>query len=631
MSDDEYDTLLRKAVEYEKDNGLTEDTLGDAIAAGAKVAGTIVHDPPMLSLDNVFDEESLKDFVGNYKAVMEPKLDGMAMSILFKRGKPVQMSTRGDGVKGEDVTPALSLVSNLPEILEIEVEGERYLYNGELRGEVIFSKDQFERANTARVASGKTPFANARNAVAGTINRASKSGNVPEGTEVSFIAYDIQSDGSYPIPETYLREMALFWKAGVTIASLILEESLVSIHTKPVIDYDIDGLVSKVDSYAEREKLGSTSRAPRWAVAYKYPPDSVTTVLNAVEWNVGRTGIITPRAILSPVEVGGTVVTYATLNNPNDIARKDLRIGDTVTLRRAAEVIPEIVGSVLDMRTGNEKYIEIPTACPNCGLAVDDSMARLSCPAKGECAIDRNLVYAVSRDALDIEGMSEAMVEALVKSGDLRSVADIFYLSQDLIAATPTGNVSKNGNPIYFGDTVASKVCDEIQRSLRESSFSRILIAMGLRGTGRTMCKRLAKHFGSMSALMDASVEDISKVDKMGRVKAQSLYDQLRCNESIVEELYLLGANLEEDEDTSPKPLEGQVIVVTGSMQKLGSRDEITDRLESLGATVGSSVSAKTTVVVADNSEGASSKLVKARKLGTPILDEEEFISKFGL
>lgn len=642
MTDAEFDQLHFECVEYEVRNNISgNDTVGNSIGAGAALGGTVKHSTKMLSLDNLSSEDALRVWFDGIKATLgknvnlaiEPKLDGLAMSIHYTKGQPVQMLTRGDGTSGEDVTAAIPLLSNLPTTAA--------WFTGEVRGEVIFSHDQFKAADEARVASGKPAFANARNAAAGTINRAAKGGDVPAGTELSFIAYAAVGQRLHGTHHSLaMRKLATL---GFTTAFSLVPEGFIAsvarvltadgLMSKPVIDFDIDGVVFKVNDFAEQRELGNTSRAPRWARAYKFPPDVAHTKLVDVLWQVGRTGSVTPRAVVTPVKVGGTTVTYASLHNPDEISRLGLMLGDTVEIRRAAEVIPQVMGPVTGLRTGTEQAIHIPTNCPNCGELLDTTQARLRCPSGGECALDRKLTYAVGRDALDIEGMSSAMVTAGIEAGIFRSLEDIFNVTEDALATLPTSRYTDAGEPILVGNTVAAKVIAEIERARSEATFERVLIALGFTGTGRSMSKRIAAHFGSMDAVLAATADDFAEVDKMGKVKAESLYAQLHTTAMLdtIDALAVAGLPMQVVANTGPQPLAGQTIVVTGPMKQLGSRSEVTGNLEKLGAVVGSSVGSKTTLVVADDPEGSSSKLVKARKLGVRIVDEETFVKENGL
>lgn len=656
MSDAEYDQLLRDAAAYEQTNGITTDVVGEAIGAGAALAGNTSHTVPMLSLDNVFSPAELQAWwkrAKGYDLIVEPKLDGMAMSITFVGGKPTQMVTRGDGYTGEDYSHALELISfptilGRPSITNNGIASRDIVpFNGTVRGEVILSKAQFDRANQVRVTQGKPAYANPRNAGAGILSRASKDRDEAkmmrrQGIKLTFCAYGVLVDD--PRQTNHSGLMSALENAGFTTARSLLTDNqraaafgmLSGVETtKPVIDFEIDGLVYKVDSLDRQGELGSSSRAPKWAIAYKFPAEQVNAKLIDVVWAVGRTGNVTPRAVISPTQVDGVTISSATLNNPDDIQRKDLMIGDTIVLQRAAAVIPEVVGSVPDARVGTERPILIPASCPNCGETLLTDQARLRCPSGGDCAPVRKIAYACSRDALDIEGLSESTVAALVDAGLICDVGDLFSLTQEQIATCPTGRLNKDGKPILIGKAKAAAIYDDMANNAEHTPFERVVIALGLRGTGRSMSKRLAQHFGSMDAIMAAAVDEIAAVDKLGAVKSASLVQELHTprTRQTIAKLQMAGFPMEIEEPAAdtPQPLAGQTIVVTGPMKQLGSRSEVTTNLEALGATVGSSVGSKTTLVVADDPGGTSSKLAKARKLGVEILDEASFIARFGL
>lgn len=647
LSDADFDALNSAVIAFEAREGITADLVAGTVGAGAPLSGSVRHSIAMLSLDNVYSVDDLNAWwrsVGCAEMVAEPKLDGLAMSILYRDGRPVQMLTRGDGHTGEDMTAALPLIDNLP---SPATTARGQLFHGEVRGEVLFSRTQFIDASTARVASGKPAFANARNAAAGTVNRAVRSGvdTVPARTKLSFVCYDAFTP---VVPSrTHTQLMDGLSRLGFTVAYRLLSPALVAQAAdmlagdstvpmgKPTLPFEIDGLVFKAASLDARHDLGETSRAPRWARAYKFPPNEAYTTLRQVVWETGRTGNVTPRAVLDPVQVGGTTITSATLNNPGDIARKGLALGDRVVVRRAAEVIPEVTG-VAPGPSQATGPILIPTRCPNCGEQLDADGARLRCPSGGACALDRRLTYAVSRDALDIDGLSGALIEAAIGCGLLSGVADLFCVDAEQWAKVPTGRTTADGRPILVGTTTASKIAAATEEALHKATFARVLIALGLAGTGRSMSKRLASHFKSMGALLAADADTLAQVDGLGDVKAASLVRQLQllAADGTVERLAAVGLPLTEvatDEPGSEKPLAGQVLVVTGSMSRLGSRSEVTGNLEAWGATVASSVSAKTTLVVAADPEGSSSKLVKARKLGVEIVDEAGFCARFGL
>lgn len=657
MSDAAYDKLLASVAKFEEEGNITEDTVGDAIAAGADLKGSTRHSEPMLSLDNLFtpaEVDKWKASLNTDDVIVEPKLDGMAMSIHFNdKGKAVQMLTRGNGEFGEDCTKALSLISESipvraflpshPEARELRP------FTGEVRGEVIFSDSQFESASAARVRDGGKPFSNPRNAIAGTVNRAAQGGSVPNGTKASFVAYGVvgvtgtvahsQAMGVLSqmgfttalslLPQDSGQEIPVL---GATLGGLVFTpEDTESIkllpvkqpdwtESKPVVGFELDGLVFKVDDYETQKEIGNTSRAPRWAKAFKFPSETAITKLLNVAWAVGRTGSVTPRADIEKVKVGGINNTSATLHNPSEIARLGLMLGDSVEVSRAGEVIPKIMRALPDLRDGSETEIVIPTECPNCGETLDDSQARLRCPSGGECATGRKLAYAVSKDALDIDGMGPSVIDKLLDVGLLSDVASIFDLTEEVMLPI----LGKN----------ATKIAENIEKAREEATFVRVLISLGVIGTGRTMCKKIANHFEDLDSILNTStVADMEEV--VGKAKGEYVWWQLLDLRGTLDRLRDHGLSMQiEEEDTNlPKPLAGLNIVVTGSMKKLGSRSEVQGNLEALGATIGSSVSAKTNVLLY---EGTSSKVTKAEALkakGSPIkiLDEGSFISEYSL
>ena len=655
MSDAEYDKLLASVKWLEDLEGITEDTVGDAIAAGADLKGSTQHSEPMLSLDNLFtpaEVEKWKAGLATDDVIVEPKLDGMAMSIHFnEKGKAVQMLTRGDGEFGEDCTKALSLISNIPVRAYLPTHPEAKTlrpFTGEVRGEVIFSDSQFEKASAARVRDGGKPFSNPRNAIAGTVNRASQGGVIPLGTSASFVAYGVVgATGSI----AHSQAMDVLTKVGFTTALSLLPqdngqeipvassalgglvftpkdtESIKPIPAprkdwtvaKPEVGFELDGLVFKVDDYDVQREMGNTSRAPRWAKAYKFPSETATTKLLNVAWAVGRTGSVTPRADIEKVKVGGINNTSATLHNPSEISRLGLMLGDSVEVSRAGEVIPKIMRGLPDLRDGSETEIAIPTECPNCGETLDASQARLRCPSGGECATGRKLAYAVSKDALDIDGMGPSVIDKLLDAGLLSDVASIFDLTEEIILPI----IGKN----------ATKIAANIEKAREEATFTRALISLGVSGTGRTMCKRIAENFKNLDDLLTSTVKDME--DVVGPAKGESVwYQMLNLSGTLLRmRKHGLAMEIEAEDTTLPKPLAGLNIVVTGSMKKLGPRSEVQGNLEALGATIGSSVSAKTNVLLY---EGSSSKVTKAEALkakGNPIkiLDEGSFISEYSL
>lgn len=628
MSDAEYDRLLAGVAAFEAEHGIAGGVAG-TIAVGAAPTGQVTHTVPMLSLDNVYTEDTLdawratvsRELGHEPEMTAEPKLDGMAMSLEYEQGRLVRMSTRGDGMRGEDMTAAAKLIDNIPTTALMQPDllaRGAVAFTGEVRGEVIFSHTQFEVANRLRCESGKPPFANPRNAVVGTLRRAADWGDAVGAVKVSFVAYDVVGLRGW---RRYDQVMQALTRAGFTTALSLINTRGISLDRKPEgVPFDMDGVVFKVVEYGDRERLGATGRAPRWARAYKYPPDVENTRLLDVTWQVGRTGYVTPRAILTPVKVGGTTITFATLNNPADILRKGVMIGDMVQVRRAGEVIPEILGAVTGLRDGTETPVAVPETCPNCGEALETTSVKLRCPSHGTCSLVQRIEYAVSTDALDVDGLSTQTITKLVDTGLVTNLANLFAITADDL------------EPIV-GAKLAAKLAANLASAPTRTTFDRVLIALSLHGTGRAMCRRLAAHFGSWEELSSASVDELTAVDGIGTAKAASLHGQIRDVDPLVRDLAFAGFPTTASTDSptaTAGPLAGQVIVLTGSLDTLGPRSKATAQLTTWGAEVSSSVTSTTTMVLAADPNGTSSKLVKARRLGVRIVTEVDLLAMIG-
>lgn len=631
LSDAQYDALIAQIAEYETANGIT-DGVASQVAAGGAASGDVEHSTPMLSLDNAYSDVDLAAFVkrtGITAFAVEPKLDGLAMCIRYKDGKPVQMVTRGDGLHGEDVTFALPQIVNLPE---------RSDFTGEVRGEVIFTRDQFEAANRLRVANNDKPFVNARNGAAGALRGAKDRGyDIP----LSFFVYDV-IDGLRNA--SHLDAMKWLAALGFDTATSVFEAvgidginarissdvfDLVELVSKPEIRdeffVETDGLVIKADRADDRDWLGAGSKAPRWAVAYKFPAEQVTTKLIGFDMEVGRTGVITPRAILDPVFVGGTTVTYATLHNFDDLARKDIRVGDTVVIVRAGEVIPRVEAVVLADRDGTEQPILAPTVCPRCGGPLDTSQARLRCEQGRSCGVAEAISYAVGRDALDIEGLGKTQVTNLVRSGAFIDVASIFEIGVSGNVLVADGQVAPANAP---------KIVAQIEQA-KQAPLARVITALGIKGTGRSMSRRLAAHFGSMPALQAATITALAAVDGIGETKAELIRGELDSLTNVIDRLVAAGvvnAGAVQDSPvtTTPvadaQPLAGMSVCVSGTMTSR-SRNEMNELVEALGGRAASSVSKSTSILVAG--PGAGSKLAKAEQCGVRVMSEADFLAEF--
>ncbi|WP_336111187.1 NAD-dependent DNA ligase LigA [Streptomyces sp. PTD9-10] len=652
LDDDAYDRLVRGIAAYEAEH--PEQVLADSPSgkvAGGAVEGDVPHSVAMLSLDNVFSPEefttwtvSLARRIGHEvtRFSVGPKLDGLAIAARYTGGRLTQLITRGDGTAGEDVSHAKSAIEGLPEQLAEPV-------TVEIRGEVLMTNAQFEHANEVRSGHGGQPFANPRNAAAGTLRAKERLYSVP----MTFFGYSL-----LPLPGTdrVLAErlnalahsdlMDLAANLGVhtsarttvpdTVAGSVGQvlarvQEIAALRAE--LPFGIDGIVIKADLAADQQAAGSGSRAPRWAIAYKLPAVEKITRLLEVEWNVGRTGIIAPRGVLEPVVIEGSTITYATLHNPADITRRDLRLGDQVMVHRAGDVIPRIEAPLAHLRTGNERSIVFPEVCPRCGSAIDRSGERWRCAQGRNCHLVASLSYAAGRDQLDIEGLGGTRVVQLVDAGLVTDLADLFTLTREALLALDR-----------MGETSTDNLLAAIGKA-KQQPLSRVLCALGVRGTGRSMSRRIARHFATMDAIRAADADAMQRVEGIGSEKAPSIVAELAELAPLIDKLAVLGLSMTEPGATPPPaageagpalgtpaaaaeggPLAGMAVVVTGAMsgalEKL-SRNEMNELIERAGGRSSSSVSKKTTLVVAG--DGAGSKRAKAEQLGIRLLTPDEF------
>lgn len=655
MSDEQYDRLMADAARFEAQHPEITDPISTQVAAGAglnQAESTLAHSRPMLSLDNVYSVEEFQAWVdglakrigkpvSDIRLAVEPKLDGLATAIRYVNGRPVAMLKRGDGITGEDATPALADITNLPGVagdspVQFRDASGAAFFQFEVRGEVVFTHEDFQAANAARELRGDRPFTNPRNGAAGAVaGAATRDYRLP----LRFYAYDVVGlpDASHVDLMVDLADAGFATAASVTgsHSQCDLRDAISEIEAGSpppgggsVFTMACDGMVIKADLPSDRAAAGAGPRAPRWAIAYKYPSQEVTSTLLEVTWAVGRTGVIAPRARIEPVECGGTRVEYATLHNPEDIARKGFLIGDPVLVRRAGEVIPRLKAPLVALRDGTQTPVQIPTQCPQCGGAVDDSGARLLCRS-GECGLIPALTYAVSRDALDIEGLSVATITRLVESEAFIDLASIFEVGLRPSILIADGGVAPANAP---------KIVAQIEKA-KDAGFARVLTALGLAGTGRSMSRRMAAHFGSMDALLDASPGDLSAVDGLGQTKADSIYRQLAKPgmRNVIQRLAAAGVRMGEAVPETATgascsgalgsgALDGLAVCVTGSM--VGalaglSRNEVNELIERHGGRAASSVSKSTGLLVAGQKAG--SKLVKAESLGVQVVSEDDF------
>ena len=606
----------------------------------------IQHERRMYSLDDAMGAEELDEWLSRVKEffgtipelVCELKIDGSSVAFTYEGGRLIRAATRGDGTTGEDITVNVRMVKDVPlRLRDGALSGIRDADASiELRGECYMPKTSFEALNAAAEANGKQPFANPRNAAAGSLRQ--KDPQITAHRDLSTFVYAV-GDERKLAAETQWDLLKWLGEAGfhvnpdialVTSAEEVHEFCRKSLERRDALPYDIDGVVVKVNSFAQQEAMGYTARAPRWAIAFKFPPEEKTTLLRDITVQVGRTGKLTPVAEMDPVLVAGSTVARATLHNEDEVLRKDVRVGDTVIVRKAGDVIPEVLGPVLSLRPDDAQPWNMPKECPSCGSPVvredgeaDYRCISIDCPAQ---ALERLLHWA-SRGAMDIDGMGEEIVRRLVESGRVSDVADYYTLDEVELAQLQTGRTNKEGEPICLGQTIAKKLVAAIDES-RTRPFARPLFGLGMRHVGKTMAETLARAFPNMDALMAATEEQLAAVDGVGPKIAHSTYLFLRTpdNVQVIERLAKHGVRLADDveaqaADALPQTLEGLTFVLTGSLTQGGmKRDEAGAALKARGAKVSGSVSKKTSFVVAG--EAAGSKYDKAVALGVPVLDE---------
>lgn len=625
MDDRDYDLKLRELEELEqahpelaRADSPTKRVGGEALSKFEKVT----HPVPLNSLQDVFSKEELSDFVDRMLAAdpntvfsVEPKIDGLSVALEYENGQFVRGATRGDGNVGEDVTENLRTIHTIPMVLENAPE--RLI----VRGEVFMPKTSFRRLNRTQEEQGKPLFANPRNAAAGSLRQldpkiAAKRGldiyvfNVQLAEGKFFTTHgeslDFLKDLGFPtIPHKLLSKPD---EIGAEVTRIDAE--------REKLTCDIDGAVIKVNDLLQRERLGDTAKYPRWAVAYKYPPEIKETVVEDIVVQVGRTGVLTPKAVVSPVYLAGTTVTNATLHNQDFISQRDIRIGDTVKIRKAGEIIPEILEVVLSKRPENAVPYFLPDKCPICGAKTerDEDGAFLRCTG-AECPaqLSRNIAHFVSRDAMDIDGLGSAIVDALIEKGYLKSPADIYYLTPEEV-----------GSLWQKGDTAAKKLLAAIEDS-KSRDVSRLIYALGIRQVGVKTGKVLATAFGSLDALEQASVEALTEVPDVGEVTAGFIADWFAQPQSrhLLERLRQAGVNFQSLRQVGDQRFAGMTFVLTGALSRF-TREEATEQIENLGGKVSGSVSKKTKFVVVG--ENAGSKERKARELGIQILTEDEFL-----
>lgn len=651
ISDAAFDSLMRELRELEQAHPELIDPTSPTQRVGGYVGeqfSPVRHAVRMYSLDNAMGLEELDEWLARtVEAIGHPvpfccelKIDGSSIALTYEAGVLTKAATRGDGTTGEDVTVNMRTVRDIP--LRLRDAGIEGLVDPdasiEVRGEVYMPKRSFESLNAAAAAQGRQGFANPRNAAAGSLRQ--KDPTVTQGRDLSTFLYAIADDA--PVrAESQWDLLKWLGDCGFHVNPDVKRcDTPEEVHRfceevadrRDSLPYGIDGVVVKVDSFAIQREMGFTARAPRWAIAYKFPPEEKTTVLRDISVQVGRTGAITPVAELDPVRVDGSVVARATLHNLDEVHRKDVRVGDTIIVRKAGDVIPEVLGPVLSLRPEGAIPWEMPAMCPSCGspLVREDGEAAfrcvsIDCPAQ---ATER-LIHWASRGAMDIDGMGEEIVARLVESGRLTDVADYYNLSEYDLATLETGRTNKEGGPVHLGSTIAAKLIASIEAS-KARPFGRVLFGLGIRHVGKTTGAQIAAACPSMDALMQASEEDLAAIDGVGGIIAKSIRAFLETpdNREVIHRLGMLGVRMEdvrtEGEDV-PQTLAGITFVLTGSLVESGmTRDEAGSRLKAMGAKVSGSVSKKTGYVIAG--EAAGSKYDKAVALGVPVLSEADLL-----
>ena len=634
ITDAEYDRMMvrLREIEAEYPNSVPADSPTQRVGGRASSQFTEVrHLEPLLSLGNVFSAEELRAFDERVKGglpegsrveyVMEPKIDGLACSLIYENGRLVRAATRGDGTVGENVTANVRTIRSIPLVLKAP-EGETLPELLDVRGEVYMPRHAFMQLNEQRAERGESEFANPRNAAAGSLRQLDP--QVTASRSLSFFAYYLVGEGAR---EKHSESLAALARYGFKVSENYKVVENIDAAIKYIADfnelrqglaYDTDGAVIKVNDVYQQRILGATGKDPRWATAYKYPPEQAETTLEDIDWRVGRTGVLTPTAVLTPVKLSGSVVSRATLHNEDFIRSKDIRIGDRVLINKAGEIIPEVLRVVTEKRTGEEKEVEIPTKCPDCGWSVERKGAEAAirctnphCPALGR----EGLIHFVSREAMNIEGCGPSVINALLDAGLVRDAADLYSLKKEDVLKLER-----------MGEKSADKLLAAIAAS-KANELDKLLFALGIRHVGAKVARTLAVEFGSMEALLTAEAEQLAAIRDIGAVIAESVVTWLSVptNRDLLERLAAAGLTMTFTAPASSEdnPFFGKTLVFTGTMPTLG-RAEAKTMAQDVGAKVSGSVSKKTDYVIAGAEAG--SKLEKAQALGVTVLDEAEFL-----
>ena len=640
IADAEYDALMQELRALEAVSGAPVPDDSPTRRVGGKADGafaSITHAVPMLSLDNVFNAE---DFAAFYRRLQErlgsdallhlsaePKFDGLAISLRYENGVLTRAATRGDGATGEDVTANVRTIRAIP----LRLLGDTPPAVIEVRGEIYMPKAAFAALNAQALQSGGKAFANPRNAAAGSLRQLDPA--ITAARQLSFFAYGYGAHDGFILPATYTELLAQYRAWGLPVcplqraltgadaAAAYMADMAARRHDLP---YEIDGIVYKADRFAEQQTAGFVSRAPRWAVAWKFPAVEKTTIVEAIDVQVGRTGAVTPVARLQAVEVGGVTVTNATLHNADEVARKDVRVGDTVFVRRAGDVIPEIVKVVLEKRPADSQPFTMPTHCPVCASEVirPEGEAVARCSGGLHCQAQRvqALIHFASRKALDIQGLGDKLIEQVVANGSVQSPADLFRLTLDDWSALPR-----------MASKSAQNVLDALNAA-KETTLSRFIYALGIREVGNVSAELLARHYRELPALLAADEEDLQAIDGIGPVMAEYIRHFFldEANRAVIADLQAAGVHwpaVEAPVVNADSPLAGKTVVITGTLPTM-SRDTAAAHVTALGGKTSSAMSKKTDYLLAGDKAG--SKLTKAQELGVAIIDEAQLLAWLG-
>ncbi len=634
VPDAEYDRLMQELLELEEKFPQLKTPDSPSVRVGGEVLDVfekVEHRTPMLSLGNAFNEQDLRDFdrrtrqaVGDdFSYVCELKIDGLAVSLRYEDGLFIQGATRGDGTIGEDITANLRTIKSIPLRLTEPV-------SLEVRGEAFMPKRSFEALNEARKERGEELFANPRNAAAGSLRQLDT--KMAASRRLDIFLYGIGNPGDLGVVShseglDYLDKLG--FKTNKERRKCVKIDEVIDyvngwVEKRPHLPYEIDGIVIKIDSLEQQAALGTTAKSPRWAIAYKFPAEEVVTTLKDIELSVGRTGVITPTAILEPVKVAGTTVQRASLHNEDLIREKDIKIGDKVVIKKAGDIIPEVVNVLADQRTGEEVDFHMPTHCPECEselVRLEGEVALRCINPKCPAQIREGLIHFVSRDAMNIDGLGEKVISQLFAEKLISDVADIYKLSYDQLIALER-----------MGDKSVSNLLKAIEAS-KENSLEKLLFGLGIRHVGAKAAKTLAQEFGAMERLASASKEDLIAINEIGDKMADSIvsfFEQEEATE-LLQELASFGVNMEfkgvrkVSAEESNSIFAGKTVVLTGKLERL-SRNEAKEKIEALGGNVAGSVSKKTHLVIAG--EDAGSKLTKAQELGIEVWDEEKLLEE---